>query len=214
MDRDVSFGMILEAPDAYQAHQKGFARAIAAGVPPERAAAMCGLSRAEVGAFGGFKKLRRMARAPGRTLGRAALHSMNPIAVARYSTKLAARGLAAATGPIRRRIFRAFFKKLIDRRARFLSWQRRKGLIPAAADLREARAWTIAYVKRSGFLGRIIGATLSGDTIGEPVTAAALAASIPVILELARRALRAAEKQGAPADPRSEPAGESANEER
>ncbi len=212
MDRDAAFGMILEAPDAYQAHQKGFARAIAAGVPPARAAAMCGLSRDEVGAFGGFKKLRRMANA--RTLSRAALRSANPIAVARHSAKLVGRGLTMATGPIRRRIFRAFFKKLIDRRARLLSWQRRKGLIPAATDQREARAWALAYVKRSGFLGKIIGATLSGDTIGEPATAAVLATSIPVILELARRALRAAEKQGAPADPRSEPAGEPAADER
>jgi hypothetical protein len=59
-------------------------------------------------------------------------------------------------------------------------------------------------VKRRGLLGKLVGAALSGDSVGEPVTTAVVTASIPVLVELARRALRAAESQGAPADPRNE----------
>jgi hypothetical protein len=69
----------------------------------------------------------------------------------------------------------------------------------------------VTYVKRRGLLGKLVGAALSGDVGAEPATAALVTASIPVIIALARRALKAAERQGAPADPReAEPAGEAA----
>src|SRR4051794_19920492 len=61
----------------------------------------------------------------------------------------------------------------------------------------------IRYVKRRGLLGKLIGAALSGDAIGEPATTALVTASIPVLIELARRALKAAEHEGAPSDPRT-----------
>jgi len=208
METDAQFGMMLDAPDAYQAQQKGFGQALAAGVPPERAAAMCGLSPEEMaGAVGVFRKARRLARQAGRASRRATRGALrvHPLALAAQGAKFVGRGLAAATGPIRRRIFGAFFRKLIDRRARFLSWQRQRTLRPTAADRAEARAWAIRYVKRRGILGRLIGSALSGDVGADPATATLVTASIPVILELARRALKAAEHSGAPSDPRTAP---------
>jgi hypothetical protein len=129
------------------------------------------------------------------------------LALTATAAKYAGKGLAAATGPIRRKIFRAFFGKLVTRRARLLAWSRRRLSQPTPEEDREARAWALAYVKRKGLLGRLVGAALAGDVIGEAATAAALTASIPLLVELARRALRTAEREGAPADPRSEPAG-------
>ena len=74
---------------------------------------------------------------------------------------------------------------------------------PTASEHREAHRWAVRYVKRRGLLGKLVGAALSGDVGAEPATAALVTASIPVILELARRALRVAEREGAPADPRT-----------
>ncbi|MDX2087877.1 MAG: hypothetical protein SFX73_08505 [Kofleriaceae bacterium] len=111
--------------------------------------------------------------------------------------------MAAATGPVRRRIFRAFFGKLIARRARLLSWRARRSLRPSEAERREARAWAVSYVKRRGILGKIVGGGLSGEVVGEAATTTLVTASIPVIVELARKALRAAESHGAPTDPRT-----------
>jgi hypothetical protein len=54
-----------------------------------------------------------------------------------------------------------------------------------------------------------VGTVLSGEVGGEPATTALVTASIPVILELARRALKAAESQGAPSDPGPSPSTES-----
>lgn len=206
IETDVEFGMMLEAPHAYHAQQKGLGEALAAGVPPERAVAMCGLTPEEIGAIGVLRKARRLARSAGRTTGRLARFTArtHPLALAARGAKLAAHGLAAATGPIRRRIFRAFFGKLIGRRARYLSWQRRGSLQPVPLDLREARGWAIQYVKRHGLLGKLIGTALSGDVGAEPATTALITASIPAIIALARRALKMAESQGAPSDPRSE----------
>ena len=209
-ETDVEFAMMLEAPHAYHAREKGFGQALAAGVPPERAAAMCGLTPEEIGAVGVLRKARRLARSAGRATKRVARTAlrMHPLALAAQGAKFAGRGLAAATGPIRRRIFRAFFGKLIGRRARFLSWRRRRDLRPTVADRAEARAWAVRYVKHKGLLGKLVGAALSGDVGAEPATTALVTASIPVILELARRALKAAAHQGAPSDPRTaEPQG-------
>jgi hypothetical protein len=211
VDTDVEFGMLLTAPHAYNADQKGFSRALAAGVPPDRAAAMCGLDLDEVGAVSALRRARRLARAGGRGLGRGARTAarLHPLALAARGAKFAGRGLAAATAPIRRRIFRAFFRRLIGRRARYFSWQRRRSLQPTPLEQREARAWSIQYVKRRGLLGKIVGTVLSGEVGAEPATTALVTASIPVILQLVRRALKAAESQGAPSDPRPSPATES-----
>jgi hypothetical protein len=197
-ETDAEFGLMLEAPGAYDARQRKFDRAVAAGVPPERAAAMCGLSPVDMGALGVFKKAGRLTKRAGRLATR-----FNPLSVAVQSAKFAGRGLAAATGPVRRRIFKAFFRKLIGRRARLVSWQRRRTLRPTAAEHEEARRWAVRYVKRRGLLGKLVGAALSGDVGAEPVTAALLTASIPLILALARRALKIAEHEGAPSDPRT-----------
>jgi hypothetical protein len=204
-DTDAEFGMVLGAPHAYHAQRKGFGEALAAGVPPERAAAMCGLTPEEVGAFGFLRKAGRAARSAGRLTSRAGHLAIryHPVALAAQGAKYAGRGLAFATGPIRRRIFRAFFARLIQRRARLLSWGRRRSLHPTALDHAAARAWAIRYVKRRGLLGKLVGAALSGDNVGEPATTALVTASIPVLLELARRALKAAEHEGAPSDPRT-----------
>jgi hypothetical protein len=205
-ERDGDFGMLLEAPHAYHAQQKGFAQALSAGVPPERAAAMCGLTQEEMaGAWGVFRRARGLARSAGRLSKRAAgvATQLHPLALAAHGAQFAGRGLAAATAPLRRRIFRAFFHKLIERRARFLSWRRRRTLVPAHADSADARAWAIRYVRRRGLLGKLVGAALSGEVVGEAATTVLVTASIPVLIQLARRALRAAEGQGAPSDPRT-----------
>jgi hypothetical protein len=206
VDSDVEFGIMLAAPHASNARQKGFDRALAAGVPPQRAAAMCGLTVDEIGAVRVLRKARRLARSTGRAARRGARMAvrLHPLALAAQGAKFAGHGLAAATRPIRRGIFRAFFRKLIGRRARLLSWQRRQTLHPTASEQAEAHRWAIQYVRRHGLLGKLVGTALSGDIGAEPATTALVTASIPVILQLARRALKMAESQGAPSDPRSE----------
>lgn len=165
----------------------------------------------EVGAR--LRGLKRLARKGGRLAKRGAVLSVKaePTVLTARTTKLAAKGLgkglSVVTGPIRRRIFRTFFKKLISRRARLISWQRRRSLRPSPGEQRQAQTWAAAYVRRKGILGKLVGAALSGevagthDVVGEPATAAVIAASIPVLIQLARRALKAAEREGAPADP-------------
>jgi hypothetical protein len=165
----------------------------------------------EVGAR--LRGLKRLARKGGRLAKRGAMLSLKaePHVLTARATKLAAKGLgkglAAVTGPVRRRIFRAFFKKLISRRARLISWQNRRSLRPSPAEQRQAQSWAGAYVRRKGVLGKLVGAALSGEVagagalVGEPATAALVTASIPVLIALARRALKAAEREGAPADP-------------
>lgn len=153
---------------------------------------------------GPLRAIKRTARRASRAAGRGAKLAVraHPLALTATAAKYAGKGLAAATGPIRRRIFRAFFGKLVTRRARLLAWSRRRSSQPTPAENREARGWALAYVKRKGLLGRLVGAALGGDVVGEPVTSAVVTASIPVLVELARRALRAAQREGAPADPR------------
>jgi hypothetical protein len=165
----------------------------------------------EVGAR--LRGLKRLARKGRRLAKRGAMLSLKaePHVLTARAAKLAAKGvgkgLAAVTGPVRRRIFRAFFKKLISRRARLISWQRRRSLRPSPGEQRQARSWAAAYVRRKGILGKLVGAALSGEVagpsgvVGEPATAALVTASIPVLIELARRALKTAEREGAPADP-------------
>lgn len=134
---------------------------------------------------GPFGRLKRVAR--------------RGVKLAAAPAKLAAKGIAAATGPIRRRIFRAFFGKLVNRRARLLAWQGRRSTLPSAADKQAAQRWAKAYVKRKGVLGKLVGATLGA----EPVTAAILTVSIPALIAMARQALKTAEKEGAPAEPKA-----------
>src|SRR5881394_2707623 len=99
-DTDAEFGMVLEAPHAYHARQKGFGEAIAAGVPPERAAAMCGLTPEEMaGAWGVFRRAHGLARHAGRLTKRAAGIAVkaHPLALAAHGARFVGRGLAAAT---------------------------------------------------------------------------------------------------------------------
>lgn len=205
---DSEFGLMLQAPDAYGAHGKGLMRALSAGVPIERAAAICGLTTDELA---GALRIVKQARRAGRRARAVALATArgtakaHPVALAARGVRTGARGIAAATRAVRRRIFRAFFRKLIDRRARLVSWQGRRSLQPNAAERQTARSWAVGYVKRRGLLGKLIGSALGGHSVGEPATSALVTASIPVLLEIARRALRAAEKEGAPRDPRDTP---------
>lgn len=205
---DREFSLLLDSPHAYRAHKNGVARARADGVAVQEAGRRGDLSADELaGALGVFRGARRAARGASRMAKRAggvALQA-HPLALSARAARFAGRGLAAATAPIRRRIFRAFFGKLTERRARLISWNARGSLRPNVAETRAARAWAIRYVKRRGILGKLVGTSLSGDTLGEPVTTALVTASIPVLVDLARRALRAAESQGAPADPRAVP---------
>jgi hypothetical protein len=160
-----------------------------------------------------LRRLKKIARKGGRLARRSTSLALKaePHVLTARATKLAAKGLgkglAAVTGPVRRRIFRAFFKKLISRRARLISWQQRRSLRPLPAEQRQAQSWATAYVRRKGILGKLVGAALSGDVagqrdlVGEPATAALVAASIPLLIKLAQRALKTAEKEGAPAEP-------------
>jgi hypothetical protein len=163
----------------------------------------------------GLRRLKKIARKGGRLAKRGAVLSLKvePHVLTARVTKLAAKGLgkglAAVTGPIRRRIFRAFFKTLVSRRARVISWQRRRSLQPSPGERRQAQSWATAYVGRKGILGKLVGAALSGevagrsDLVGEPATAALVTASIPLLIQLARRALKTAEREGAPANPQA-----------
>lgn len=191
---DARFVLLLEAPAAYDARS----------VAGRGAVTQTPLS-SDAEDIGAFKPLKRATRAIGRAAsrtGRLALQA-NPVALSARTAQFAGRGLALATGPLRRRILRAFFGKLTARRARLLAWQGRRALRPSSDEQRAARTWAVRYVKRRGILGKLVGTALSGDSIGEAATTAIVTASIPVLIELARRALRAAESQGAPADPRA-----------
>jgi hypothetical protein len=154
-----------------------------------------------------FRRLKKIARTGTRLAKRGtklAMVTANPHAMTMKATRLTGKALAAATGPIRKRIFRAFFGKLTNRRARVLSWQRRRALNPNAGEREEARRWATGYVKRKGVLGKLVGAALGADvSVGEPATAAVITASIPVLITIARQALKRAEREGAPADPRA-----------
>jgi hypothetical protein len=153
-------------------------------------------------------RLRRLRKFTGKARG-LAKRAMRADPVTRRVTKLATKGLALATGPVRRRIFRGFFRKLISRRARLISWQKRRSLQPTAGEQRDARSWAAAYVRSKGVLGKLVGTALSGevtrsaDLVGEPATAAVITASIALLIQLVRRALKTAEREGAPADPQT-----------
>jgi hypothetical protein len=162
-----------------------------------------------------LRRLKKIARKGGQLARRSTSLALKaePHVLTVRATKLAAKGLgkglAAVTGPVRRRIFRAFFKKLISRRARLISWQQRRSLRPLPGEQRQAQSWATAYVRRKGVLGKLVGAALSGDVagrsdlVGEPATAALITASIPLLIKLAQRALKTAEREGAPADPQN-----------
>jgi hypothetical protein len=156
-----------------------------------------------------WRGLRKTARKGGRLARRSTSLAIRANPVMSRTTKLVSKGVAAVTGPVRRRIFRAFFKTLISRRARTISWQRRRSLQPLPGEQRQAQSWATAYVRRKGILGKLVGVALSGDVsgpsdlVGEPATAAVITASIPVLIQLARRALKTAEREGAPANPQT-----------
>lgn len=205
IDADDEFAMLLTAPDAYTGTAKRSDVPLARRTSSTAAARLCDLTSDDVGTFGVARRFGRVTKRIGRVssrAGRAALRA-HPLAVTTKAARLAAKGVAVATGPIRRRIFRAFFGKLTNRRARLLAWQARRTLRPNALEAAAARRWAVAYIKRRGLLGKLAAGSLAGDdAIGEPASAALATASIPVLIELARRALRVAERQGAPADPR------------
>jgi hypothetical protein len=165
-----------------------------------------------------FGRLKRLASKGGRLAKRGIALEPSVLATraAVRSTKLVGKGLSAMTGPIRRRVFRVFFGKLVSRRARLISWQRRRSSHPLPSEQREAQSWAKSYVRRKGVLGKVFGAALSGevcgpnDLVGEPATGAAIAASIPLLIQLARRALKTAEGEGAPADPQQTSGGQPA----
>ena len=203
---DRIFDLFVAAPDAYQAHALAFAPCLGDDSALDHAPRDRDRGPAEVsGARGFIKKARRKvtgAKQMATKASRVALRA-HPLTVAATTAKYAGRGLAAATGPLRRKVFRAFFRKLIARRARLLSWQRRKSLSPIPTEMTLAQRWAVRYVKRRGILGKLVGTALAGDIIGEPATASLVTASIPVIIALAKRALRSAEGHGAPIDPRA-----------
>jgi hypothetical protein len=195
---DEEFTLMITNPDAYPARLDGLAST----------AERLNASAVHVGALGLRRKARqlasrgrRVASKAGRRAFTAARHA-HPMALAATTARFTAKGIAAATAPVRRRIFNAFFGKLLQRRARMLAWSRRRTLVPTGADAAEARRWAVAYVKRRGVFGKMLGTALSGDLIGEPASSALMTASVPVLLALAKRALKAAERHGAPADPR------------
>ncbi|MDX2023231.1 MAG: hypothetical protein SF187_23560 [Deltaproteobacteria bacterium] len=76
---------------------------------------------------------------------------------------------------------------------------------PDQIELAIAQRWATAYVKRRGIFGKLVGTALAGDSVGEPATASLMTASIPILIAIAKRALRSAEKEGAPRDPRTSP---------
>ena len=202
---DLGFDLFVAAPDAYKDRQLGPAPVLGKKRSLKRAPRDWDGHPCEVaGPRGLMKKARRNVRGAKRVATKASRVALraHPMTLAVTTAKYAGRGLAAATGPIRRKIFRAFFGKLIARRARLVSWQRRRSLAPIAAETTLARRWAVRYVKRRGILGRLVGTALAGDAIGDPATASVVTASIPVIIALAKRALRSAEGHGAPIDPR------------
>jgi hypothetical protein len=205
-DKDRSFQFMLRSPAIYEAGRKGFARALAAGLPPAQAALICGLSDEEYAATVGFaRRLKRGVRRVGRGArkGLRAAVRQNPAGLVARGGRAVGRGVGAGLGRARRRIFRAFFGKLVSRRARFLAYQQRRSLQPTPRETQAANLWARAYIRRKGVLGRLVAAALAGNVGAEPATSALLTASIPVLLNLARRALKRAEGEGAPADPRT-----------
>lgn len=193
---DTEFEKMLQAPAAYQkARNRAGATAIGSWVQTDAVGALGVLRSAG-------RAANRVRRASLKAAGTAA-HA-NALTLSAHAARYAGRGLALASAPLRKRIFRAFFRKLAQRRARLLSWRSRGSLRPNSAEQQAARRWTVGYVKRRGLLGRLVGTALAGDSVGEPATSALVTASIPFLLELARRALKAAESHGAPADPRAE----------
>lgn len=94
---------------------------------------------------------------------------------------------------------------LKDRRAKKLAWDRRKSKTPTAAERNEARAWAKSYLKGqkppfgymlSQLAGPIDDEPLMGS-FGEPVSAATVIASVPVLLSLLAIILQNVNKSGA-----------------
>lgn len=73
------------------------------------------------------------------------------------------KGVASALAAVRRRIFRAFFGKLVSRRARFIAYQRRRSLQPTGAETQAASRWARAYVRKKGVLARLVATALAGQ---------------------------------------------------
>ena len=141
-DKDRAFDLMLACPDVYGAKAKGVDRALAAGLPPAQAALLCGLSNEEYAATLGFTKrlkrgVQRVGRGARRGLRTAA--RANPAALAARGVRAAGKGIGAALAMARRRIFRAFFGKLVNRRARLLAYQQRRSLQPNRGRARGGR---------------------------------------------------------------------------
>lgn len=153
---------------------------------------------AEVGAL---RKLRKVAKRTVRAAARPArsLAKAHPVRLAVRPVKTVVRATGRALAAARRRIFRAFFGKLVSRRARKIAYSQRRSLTPNQAEQREATVWAGRYLRRKGLFGKLVATALVS---GEPASSSLVTASIPLLLSLARRALKTAEREGAPADPR------------
>jgi hypothetical protein len=104
---------------------------------------------------------------------------------------------------------------LKTRRARKIAWDRRKSTTPTAAEHAEARSWTKSYLTRQtppfGFMLAQLAGPFAEETtmmygsfgaFGEPISAAAVIAAIPVLLSIIAIVLQQTSRSGeAPINP-------------
>jgi hypothetical protein len=124
-----------------------------------------------------------------------------------------------------RRLIKREVNRLVARRARKISWDRRRSKTPTPNEITEAKVWSSRYLKtKGGRFGKLLAAlgigellaakkkvrvrgetfvpSSSGDFVGmEPVTAALLGMSIPALAMILSAILKRASKAGAPSDP-------------
>ncbi len=121
------------------------------------------------------------------------------------AAKTVAKGVKTALSKTVLRPVISKLNTLKDRRAKKLAWDRRKSKTPTAAERNEARSWAKSYLKGQkppfGFMLSQLAGPLDDEPLmgsfGEPVSAATVIASIPVLLSLLAIILQNVNKSGA-----------------
>jgi hypothetical protein len=130
------------------------------------------------------------------------------ILTTKLSAKVGKMAFRKATQPVRTRV-----QLLVRRRARKLSWDRRRSLQPNKAEVKEARGWAKSRLRARGPHGHMLALfagggldahddVLLGALGAEPISTAAILAAVPVLAKLAT-VMIASLRQEAPPDPRA-----------
>lgn len=112
---------------------------------------------------------------------------------------------ATLLAPLRNKV-----NKLKSNRAKTLAWQRRRSKVPNAQEQAEARAWTKTKLKHSGPHGYMLVLFAAPEEMayaqpihgpfGEPITIAAITASMPILIAVVNAMLKKAQNSGEASD--------------